>query len=159
RDDYGVAQIDLASKADLLDADRKQQSLTSSKSLYGPIDPPTELEIQQKETFDVAALKIIPGTIISLTAGAIDRRYEAPQTGLSRAATFRVVAPEELFREILLRQQGERVKFRKQIDESNKIKDSLALFTGPESGPQLARQHRAVQREVQRINTSLSESI
>lgn len=159
RDDYGVAKIDLGSKAEFVDANKKQQTLTSSKTLMGPVNPATEQEIQQKETFDVTGLKVLPNTILSLAAAATDQRYEAPQTGVSRAATFRIVAPEELFREILLKQQGERAKFRKQIDESTKIKDALATLTTPETAAQLARQHRAIQREVQRIGTSLAESI
>jgi hypothetical protein len=159
RDDYGVAQIDLGSKAEFVDANKKQQMLTSSKTLMGPVNPATEQEIQQKETFDVTGLKVLPNTILSLTAAATDQRYEAPQTGVSRAATFRIVAPEELFREILLKQQGERAKFRKQIDESTKLKDALATLTTPATAAQLARQHRTIQREVQRIATSLADSI
>jgi hypothetical protein len=159
RDDYGVAQIDLGSKAEFLDANKKQQTLTSSKTLFGPVNPAAEQELQQKETFDVTGLKLTPNTILSLSAAAMDQRYEASQTGVSRPATFRIVAPEELFREILLRQQGERAKFRKQIDESTKIKESLTTLTNPETGAQLARQHRNVQREVQRIGTTLAESI
>src|SRR5205807_8694296 len=61
--------------------------------------------------------------------------------------------------EILLRQQSERAKFRKQIDESTKIKESLATITSAESGAALARQHRNIQREVQRIGNALAESI
>jgi hypothetical protein len=156
RDDYGVAQIDLGSKAEFVDANKM---LTSSKTLMGPVNPATEQEIQQKETFDVTGLKVLPNTILSLTAAATDQRYEAPQTGVSRAATFRIVAPEELFREILLKQQGERAKFRKQIDESTKLKDALATLTTPATAAQLARQHRTIQREVQRIATSLADSI
>src|SRR5205823_3239153 len=77
----------------------------------------------------------------------------------SRVVTFRVVPPEELFREILLRQQGERAKFRKQIEEAQKIRDTLVAVTTPEQATALARQHRGVQREVSRIAVSLAESV
>ncbi len=159
RDDYGVAQMDLASKAEFVDANQKPQTLTSTESIAGPFNPATEQEIQQKKDFDVTGLKLTPNTILSLTASAADQCYQAPQIGMSRPATFRIVAPEELFREILLRQQGERAKFRKQIDEAVKIKDALATLTTSEAGAQLARQHRTIQREVERIGTSLTESI
>jgi hypothetical protein len=157
RDDYGVADMALASKAEFTDANKKEQSLTSSKQL-GPIDP-IEQEIQQKFDYDVTALKLLPNTILSLSASAVDQCYQAPQTASSRPATFRIVAPEELFREILLRQQGERAKFRKQIDEATKLKESLDTLTSPQGGVALARQHRNVQREVQRIGTALGDSI
>ncbi len=159
RDDYGVAKIDLKSKAEFIDADKKQQTLTSSKSLFGPTHPAGDLEMQQKETFDVTGLKIIPGTILALTASAEDECYLSPQTGASRPATFQIVAPEELFREILLRQQGERAKFRKQIEESQNIKDSLNTLTDSKSAAALARRHRNVQREALRIADSLSQSM
>ncbi|HEX3359242.1 MAG TPA: hypothetical protein VHS31_19850 [Tepidisphaeraceae bacterium] len=159
RDDFGVAKIDLQSKAQFVDADKKQQTLTSSKSLFGPTHPASELEVQQKETFDVTGLKITPGTILALTASGTDECYLSPQTGTSRPATFQIVAPEELFREILLRQQGERAKFRKQIEESQNIKDSLNTMTDSKSAAALARRHRNVQREVLRIANSLSESM
>ena len=90
----------------------------------------------------MTGLKLTPNTILSLTASAADQCYQSPQIGMSRPATFRIVAPEELFREILLRQQGERAKFRKQIDEAIKIKDALATLTTSEAGRSLARQHR-----------------
>src|SRR5262249_14743389 len=124
----------------------------------GPFNP-IEQEIQQKFDFDVTALKLVPNTILSLTAVATDQCYQAPQTGSSRPATFRIVAPEELFREILLRQQGECAKFRKQIEEAEKIKEGLATVTTHEAGAALARQHRNVQREVLRITQSLSDSM
>jgi hypothetical protein len=159
RDDSGIAKIELANKGEYLDADKKQQSLTSSNVLAGPFDPATEPEIQTKKEFDVTALKLVSGAILSLTASATDQRYEAPQTGVSRPATFRIVAPEELFREILLRQQSERAKFRKQIDECGKIKETLTTLASTSTAGQVARQHRNVQHEAQRIGTTLAESI
>ena len=47
------------------------------------------------------------------TGRATDASYTGAQTAQSRTVTFRVVRAEELFREILLRQQSERAKFRK----------------------------------------------
>ena len=38
---------------------------------------------------------------------------------------FGIVSPEELFREILLRQQAERIKFRKQTEEAEKIRELI----------------------------------
>jgi len=63
-----------------------------------------------------------------------------------------------LFKEILLRQQGERAKFRKAIDQAQKIRDGLNTVTA-ETAVQMARDHRTIQRESMRIATSLAESI
>jgi hypothetical protein len=97
--------------------------------------------------------------MLSLTGHATDACYQGAQTGSSRTITFRIVAPEELFREILLRQQGERAKFRKAIEQAQQIRESLATLVADEALAQTVRDHRSNEREVQRIATSLAESI
>src|SRR5439155_25647098 len=71
----------------------------------------------------------------------------------------RIVAGQELMREILLRQQGERAKFRKVLDAAKKLREALTALSTTDSGAAIARDHRSIQREVQRITTSLSESL
>ena len=158
RDDYGVVKLDLASKSEALDPDKKVQTTATTQPLYGPVKPPKELEVQMKQPFEVTALKLLPGALLSLNAIAEDDRYLGAQIGASRPASFRIVAPEELFKEILLRQQGERAKFRKAIDQAQKIRDGLNTVTA-ETAVQMARDHRTIQRESMRIATSLAESI
>src|SRR5262249_21329915 len=72
---------------------------------------------------------------------------------------FRLVPPEELFREILQRQQAERVKFRKQIEEAEKLRDAIRTVADAKQAADLARKHRAFQRETLRIGTVLTESL
>jgi len=85
----------------------------------------------QTRTFDVAARKLPPGAVLSLTGLATDACYTGRQTSRSRTDTFRVVSPEELFKEILLHQQAERAKFRKAIDEVEKVRDALVILASP----------------------------
>lgn len=158
RDDYGIVTMALASKAEFLDAEKKAQSAATTQPMYGPTKPPKETEIQLKPTFEVAALKLNPGALLSLSGQAADDCYGGAQSGASRPASFRIVSPEELFKEILLRQQGERGKFRKQTDAAQKLRDALGTATA-ETLQQLARDHRAIQREAMRIGTSLAETI
>ena len=107
RDDYGVAKVELASKAEMLDADKQVQTSTASAPLFGPATKPlSETDVQNRHDFVVATLKLPAGALLSLNATATDDCYGGAQTGASRPVTFRIVAPEELFREILLRQQG-----------------------------------------------------
>jgi hypothetical protein len=73
--------------------------------------------------------------------------------------TFRLVPPEELFREILQRQQGERIKFRKQIEEAQKIRDGIRVVADSRQAADLARRHRSFQRETLRIATAMTESL
>ena len=157
RDDFGVHAIRLAAHAEWLDpGDQKKQSKDTAVDLFGPQHPAAENDVQLSKTFPVASLNAPVGSLVSLTAVADDERYEGAQTGKSKEATFRLVQPEELFREILLRQQGERAKFRKAVDEAATIKNDLSTTTDPAA---LARRHRAMARESARIGTSLTESL
>jgi hypothetical protein len=119
--------------------------------------PQTDLQLQH--TFNVADRAPVVGTLLQITASATDLCYLGPQTTLTRPITFRIVEPQELFREILVRQQGERSKFRKAIDEAQKIRDALAVMPSPDVAKQLAQQHRAIQRETNRISVSLGQTL
>jgi hypothetical protein len=169
RDDYGVARIDLLTKTEIIGLDATAPATTGlatrpaaetvARTLVGPVTPAVDLEIQHPHLLDVGGLKLPAGSILSVGASATDACYLGPQTATSRMIVFRIVPPEELFREILLRQQGERARFRKQIEEAQKIRDALAAVTTPDGAAALARQHRQIQREVARVGNSLAESV
>jgi hypothetical protein len=127
--------------------------------LYGPENPTTETEIQPKQNLELESLKLPVGSLVTVNASATDACYLGPQTTASRPITFRVVAPEELFREILLRQQAERAKFRKQADEVRSMREQMNLVATADNVQTLAHRHRAMQHEVTRITTALSESL
>lgn len=163
RDDYGLAKVELSTRIEPPPPEEQGAAAPAPREgvvpLLGPADPAVQLEAQQKHEFDVNAEKLTPGALVSFTSRATDASYTGAQTGESRTVTFRVVAPEELFREILLRQQAERARFRKAIAESEKIRAELNGLVTPEAAGQLARQQRVVQREVTRIANVLSESV
>ena len=101
RDDYGVAQMDLASKAEFVDANQKPQTLTSTESIARPVQSRDRAGDSAEEGFrrDWVEAHAEHDPVVdgkrrgSMLPGATDR-HVAP-------ATFRIVAPEELFREIL----------------------------------------------------------
>ncbi len=167
RDDYGIAKLDLITKSEILAAEStattgpatRPIAETATRTLAGPIHPATDLELQQPYILEVRALKLPAGSVLSVSAAATDDCYLGLQTSTSRIVTFRIVPPEELFREILLRQQGDRAKFRRQIEDAQKIRDALLTVTTPEAAAVLARQHRQIQREVARVGISLAESV
>ena len=161
RDDYGLASANLFAKTETPDPTTPGKSTTNliSTPLFGPADPAIQTEIQPRQTLELEPLKLVPGSIITVSAAATDACYTGPQTTTSRSVTFRVVAPEELFREILLRQQAERAKFRKQADEVRAMREQMNLVTSTDSVQKLAQRHRAVQHEVNRIATALTESL
>jgi hypothetical protein len=166
RDDYGVAWLDLTTESQTLIAESTTQPTTPpptsqgtkethTTTLVGPVIPPTDLEVQRAQRLDVSELKLPPGSLLTIHASATDDCYTGPQTGVSRPILFHIVPPEELFREILLREQSERMKFRKQLDAAQKLHDNLTMGTTTT----VAADHRAIQREVLRIAASLDESV
>jgi hypothetical protein len=163
RDDYGVASAGLSLKIETPDPANPGKFLATTRDLplFGPAAPATDLEVQQAHTLELDPMKLPPGSLVTVNAVATDACYTGAQTSRSRLVAFRVVPPEELFREILLRQQAERAKFRKQADEARAIRGQfIALDKGGASQiSEIARRHRAVQREVAAVRTVLSDTV
>jgi hypothetical protein len=160
-DDFGLASTALLVKTETPDPEKPGKMITHSTStmLYGPADPAIELDHLTKRTLELEPLKLTPGSLVTVSASATDACYTGPQTTTSRAVTFRVVAPEELFREILMRQQAERARFRLQADEVHAMRGSMNLAHDAESILKIAQRQRAVQHEVNRISTALAETL
>jgi hypothetical protein len=160
RDDYGIGTMQLSSQVELPEAAKDTtQPATQPTQLFATSQPATQTDIQLQHTFNVADRSPVVGSLLSITASATDLCYLGPQTSLTRPVTFRIVEPQELFREILVRQQGERAKFRKAIDDAQKIRDALTVMPPPDVAKQLAQQHRAIQRETNRISVSLTQTL
>ncbi|HEX3997737.1 MAG TPA: hypothetical protein VHX65_04205 [Pirellulales bacterium] len=178
RDDYGLTAVGLTIKDET--PDPADSAKLVARSVPQPIFPananpkvppnedPLPLQLPLKQTLDVAAQKLAPGSFLSITAVATDNCYTGPQTSRSRTIVFGIVASEELFREILLRQQAERIKFRKQTEEAETIRGlieaslsgtSVAKQPPPKQLAEIARRHRALQLETLRIATVLGEAL
>jgi hypothetical protein len=167
RDDFGVIAADLAIKAETPDPGDAAKLIPadSSQGLYpvagaggATTQPAGEPLLQLKQMMDVGAMRLTTGSLVSFTARATDDCYTGRQTAKSGTVTFRIVAPEELFKEILQRQQAERVKFRKQMEEAEKIGEALKGPLDAKAAGELARRHRAFQRETVRIGGVLSDA-
>ena len=165
RDDFGVIAADLAVKAETPDPGDAAKLIPadSAQGLYpvpgATTQPAGEPLLQLKQMMDVGAMRLTTGSLVSFTARATDDCYTGRQTAKSGTVTFRVVAPEELFKEILQRQQAERVKFRKQMEEAEKIGEALKGSLDAKAAGDLARRHRAFQRETVRIGGVLSDAL
>ncbi len=170
RDDYGLAAVGLSIKDDTPDpVDPSKlvshvvpQPLFPADNAAVPAAPNSSAlppELQLKQTIEVGPKKLFPGSFLSVTADATDDCYTGRQTNRSRTITFGIVSPEELFREILQRQQSERIKFRKQSEEAEKLRDAMQASTDAKTLAEIARRHRALQLETLRIGTVLGESL
>ncbi|MFO1091784.1 MAG: hypothetical protein U0992_00525 [Planctomycetaceae bacterium] len=72
---------------------------------------------------------------------------------------IRVVRPEELFREILARQQQLRARLRKATDQAESLRDHLPTATIPNEAPELLRTHQLIRREVGNVHRELRETV
>ncbi len=171
RDDYGVIAASLNLKDELPDPNDPAKLVPheTSNPLFPPPTPTTQPDtqpaatgqpdLQLKQTIALAPLKLPAGALFSITALATDDCYTGRQTTHSRTVTFRLVPPEELFREILQRQQAERVKYRKQMEEAEKLRDLLRSPPTASAIADAARRQRALERETLRISSVLAESL
>jgi hypothetical protein len=167
RDDYGLAAVGLTIKDETPDpidpaklvARSSPQPLFPANGAAPPKPDALPPQLQLKQTVDVAPEKLAPGSFISVTAEATDDCYTGRQMSHSRTVIFGIVSPEDLFREILLRQQAERIKFRKQEEEAEKIRDLIQSAADAKQVGEIARRHRALQLETLRITTVLNESL
>ena len=158
RDDYAVTRVGLTTKTESPDPGNpaKLVAHATTRPLFAGAEP----EARAAPTVDVSALHLPPGSLLTVSAAATDDCYAGPQTTASRAVVFRVVPPEQLFREILLRQQSERARFRRQTDEAAAMAEVMATPPATaEAAAALARRHRAVQRDAGHTLTALSDAL
>jgi hypothetical protein len=164
RDDYAVEHMELQIRTEVAESEAsgKFKTTATTQPLFGPStrpDDPKETYVRQTHSFIVSQHALQPGHLLTFTASATDNCYPQPQTSSSREVTFRVVRPEELFKEILIRQQSERARFRKQFKEAQSIRQDVGTATSSDAISQLARRHRAMQREVGRVQSVLADSL
>jgi len=69
------------------------------------------------------------------------------------------VKPEELFREILLRQQQLRSRLRKARDQAEQLRDELKQASSLEQVADWMRKHQLVRREVGQVSHALNGSV
>lgn len=159
RDDLGLTGVQLVSKLTPPDAADVNAGVETIEKIYGPVKPATRLEVQDQRTLELTPLKPAVGSLLTVVARATDERFIGAQTGQSRLVSFRVVSPEELFRDILIRQQGDRARFRKALEEADKVREQLETLVSTDVLAEAAWQHRAVQRDAARVGVSMAETM
>ncbi len=120
----------------------------------GPLEPTFDGEHE----WDLESLKLVPGDTVSATAEATDDCYTGLQTSRSRTLTFRVVSRNELFREILLKQQQLRARLRKATEQAELLRQSIVAASLPDDGEELLRRHNLIQREVWQVMHGIEDS-
>lgn len=174
RDDFGIRQVGMSSEvpltgiatsaADNTEKQDKEKTPEQLKHLqkyavYGPEDPSVETVVDHEQRVSIADMKLNPGAVITFQSFAEDNCYTGRQKTNSRQLVFRIVKPEELFREILLRQQQLRARLRKARDQAEQLRDKLKLATDLEEAASWIRQHQLIRRETGQISHALNSSV
>jgi hypothetical protein len=127
--------------------------------VYGPADPASETNVEHELQLELSERALQPAQSIAVLASAADDCFTGEQIGHSRKLVFQIVKPEELFREILLRQQQLRARLRKATDQAIDLRDRLRIAVIPDDAPDLARTHQLIRREVGRVSRELDDSV
>ena len=127
--------------------------------LYGPTEPATDRLLDSDYAFNVEQLGLKPGDLIRVQSAAADACYVGSQTTQSPWLAFSVVKPQELFREIIIRQQQLRARLRKAADRAADIRDSMLTAKFPEDAAEMQRSVRMNQREVSTVQRALTDTV
>lgn len=126
--------------------------------LFGPTTPASQPFVEQTHTLDVQPLMLLPGDVLRVTAQATDERFLGAQTGVSRDDVFRIVSADDLFRDILTRQQGLRAQFRKARADADELLQDLRIARMPDRADEMLRRFRLIQRSVWSVHRGLEDS-
>ncbi|QDT97586.1 hypothetical protein [Gimesia aquarii] len=139
--------------------DQSKTEVKSKYPVYGPAEPAVETVIDEEKQVSIAEMKLNPGAVITFQSHAEDNCYTGVQKTSSRQLVFRIVKPEELFREILLRQQQLRSRLRKTRDQVEALRDQLKLANSLEQAADWMRMHQLARREVGQVSHALNGSV
>jgi hypothetical protein len=127
--------------------------------LFGPVTPAFERTVEPDEEIELVDAKLKVGDMVRIHAVVSDDCFTGKQTNRSGVMSFRVVTPEELFREVLSRQQQLRARFENATTQAIKLRDDLATADLKSDAADISRRHQIIQREVNSIRRSLEQSI
>ncbi len=162
-DDFGLAALRLQVDRTFHGEDKeKPETLTKHETVRLPMvedqDHPV-LDHQIRHDLFLQADPPRVGTILRVVAEADDHCARGVQTGRSGALQFQVVAPEEMFYEILLRQRAERAKFIGVLDTMEKQTPILAGKPTAEELVGVMRIQHATARQLEQIGNRVADTL
>jgi hypothetical protein len=99
------------------------------------------------------------GTMLRLVGAAEDRCVRGAQIGRSSLLQLQVVAPDELFYEILIRQRAERAKFLTVLETTEKQTPVLAGDPVPEDLLRVMRAEHSGSRQLDQIASRIADTL
>ena len=135
------------------------ESVKSDQVLYGPASPAVETQVDKDHSLELAPLKLAPGQTITVLASAEDDCVLGRQTTRTAPVVFRIVKPEELFREILLKQQQLRARLQRARDQADELTTKIPFIVSAEDARNVARQQQLISREVTQVTAGLEATL
>jgi hypothetical protein len=162
-DDFGLAALRLQIDRTLhTDEKDKPETLAKHATVRLPLVEDKDHPVLDHQVRHDLFLQTDPpkvGTLIRIVAEADDRCARGVQTGRSSALQFQVVAPEEMFYEILLRQRAERAKFIGVLDLMEKQTPVLAGKPTAEEFVQVMRAQHSAGRQLEQIGNRVADTL
>jgi hypothetical protein len=128
-------------------------------SLFGPADPANQINVDHEHKLELADLKLEVGRTLVIAGVAEDDCILGRQSTRSAPLVFRIVKSEELFKEILQRQQQLRARLRKARDLADEQATKLPFVIDAESARLISRQHQVIAREVGQVAQGLDATV
>jgi hypothetical protein len=119
--------------------------------------PATQLEYDNELELRDTGLQ--PGNALRLRGAAVDTCALGAQTGNSRWIAFQIVAPDELFYEILMRQREQRARFAAAIASAREQSKAIAALSQPDQLAALARAQQVINRTVWQVTGQLEATL
>ncbi len=162
-DDLGLAALRIQAERSVITAESdKPEQKTSKTAIPIPFEPdPARPTLDHQARHDVSLQADPPadGTILRFVGEADDRCARGAQTGRSGVVAFTVVAPDELFYEILIRQRAERAKFLAIVETTEKQTPALEGDPKPEDVVAIARAVRSATRQTDQIAGRIADAL
>ena len=160
-DDLGLAALRLKIER-TTHAEDKAEPVTTKQTIPLPLAAEggrAVLDHQARHDVDLQAAPPPVGAMIRLQAEADDRCARGVQVGRSGVVHLQVVAPDELFYEILVRQRAERAKFVATLDAAEKQGRSMAGTPAADAYAGVARALHAGNRQLDQIAARIADSL
>jgi hypothetical protein len=160
-DDLGLSAVRLQLDRTTADGD-KPEPKTSRKTVPLPMAADGRRAVLDHQARHDVELQVDPpavGTVLRFVAEAEDRCARGVQVGRSGALQMQVVAPDELFYEILIRQRAERAKFVAVLEAAEKRTPSLGGSPSPETYAGVMRGLQTGSRQLDLIAGRIADTL
>jgi hypothetical protein len=161
-DDFGVAGLALdwertAVRDEKPQVETKHEDLDKlpgaggEGALRGEIELDHELALRERG--------LVPGNTLKLRGVATDDCALGAQSGNSRWLAFQIVAADELFYDILMRQREQRAKFSAALDSAKDQGRALVALAKPEEALGVSRAEQVIARGVWQVANQLDATL